>query len=418
MKTIMMGAGVVGATMAYFLAKEGHEVTVVERAEGPARETSYQNAGLLAVAHSGAWASPRAPATMIRSLFDKNAALIVRPRIDIGMWLWGLKFLRNCTAARFRANTVRKLRICRYSERFMDELQAETGIEFDYVRKGLFYCFRDKAHFEEAAGATGLMTEQGVEIQVKTPDEVIAIEPGMATYRDTLVGALYCPTDGSGDARLFAERMAGMAADLGATFKYGHAIKGLKASGDEIEAVVTDRGEFTADQYVLSCGSYSPFISRTVGVKLPIYPVKGYTIDHPCDESHLTPEVGGVDEDVLVAWGKFGNTFRVGGKAEFAGYDQGFKDKNFTAILETAKRMYPNACDWSKPSYWACLRPMTPDGPPIFGTARHKNLWFNTGHGHIGWTMACGSARIVADMMVGREPAIDLEGLTLGGGRY
>ncbi|MBT6118800.1 MAG: D-amino acid dehydrogenase [Rhodospirillaceae bacterium] len=418
MKTIIMGGGVVGMTMAYFLAKDGHEVTVIERNEAAGRETSFQNAGLIATAHSSAWASPRSPGILIRSLFDKNAALVVKPRIDFQMMGWGLKFLRECTAERFRVNTLRKLRICKYSEQFMPEVAAETGIEFHHLTKGLFYCFRDQAHFDEVSKGPNLLAENGVEIQVLTPDEMIALDPAFAPYKGTVVGALYCPTDGSGDARIFTEKMAEHAQAKGAKMEYNTAIKALRANASEIEAVITDKGEFTADNYVLSCGAYSPLISKTVGVPLPIYPVKGYTADFPCDEGHDTPEIGGVDEDVLVAWGKFGDRFRVGGKAVFAGYDTGYKPSDFTAILNTAKAIFPNSCDWTKPSYWACVRPMTPDGPPIFGTAKYRNFWLNTGHGHIGWTMACGSARIVADMMLDRKPAIDIEGLTLAGNRY
>ena len=204
-----------------------------------------------------------------------------------------------------------------------------------------------------------------------------------------------------------------MAAALGVEFRYDTEIRGLRADGTAIEAVITDKGEYRADNYVLSCGAHSPIVARTVGLRLPIYPIKGYTASFPCDDSHQTPEVGGVDEDVLVAWGKFGNTLRVGGKAEFAGYDTNFRPKDFEAIVAAAKRFFPNGCDWTRPSYWACLRPMTPDGPPIFGTGRHRNLFLNTGHGHIGWTMALGSARILADIMAGREPGIDLDGLLL-----
>ncbi|MGH6952973.1 MAG: D-amino acid dehydrogenase [Alphaproteobacteria bacterium] len=415
MKAIVMGAGVVGVTTAYFLAKDGHEVTLIERQPAAAQETSFQNMGLLAVAHANAWASPRAPMILLKSLWDKDAALILHLRPDPRLWLWGLKFLRECTAERFRVNTLRKLRICRYSHEVMNELKRETRIAFDDLQKGLLYAFRDRAHFEQAASASSFMRENGVRLEVKTPSEIAAIEPAFEQVKDKLVGALYCPTDGSGDARLFSEQLAKLCGRMGVQFRYGTTVTALRANSERIEAVVTDKGEFTADQYVLSLGAYSPFVSRTVGVRLPIYPIKGYTASFPIEGRNVTPVVGGVDEDLLVAWGKFGQTFRVGGKAEFSGYDTGFKPSDFTAILKTAKDLFPNACDWTKPKYWACLRPMTPDGPPILGAAKYKNFHLNTGHGHIGWTMGCGSARIAADLVEGKTPAIDMDGLLYEG---
>ena len=419
MRVLVMGAGVVGMTTAYYLAKDGHEVTVVDRQPDAAMETSYQNAGLLAVAHAFAWASPRSPKILMQSLWDKNAALIFRLNLDLRMYLWSLQFLKNCTAERFKINTLRKLRICHYSQQMMDELRRDVSLSFDDLKKGLLYAFRDQAHMDQAAAASKLLADNGVKIEVKGRDEVVRIEPAFAPNKDKYVGALYCPTDESGDARVWTRKLAALAAEKGTKLVYNTAVKGMRADGDRIAAVVTDKGEMTADCYVLSLGSFSPQVARTVGVSLPIYPIKGYTASFPCDSRHLTPAVGGVDEDLLVAWGKFGNTLRVGGKAEFAGYDTSYKPSDFQAILATAREIFPNGCDWNaKPDYWACARPMTPDGPPIFGAAKYRNLQINTGHGHIGWTMACGSARICADLVQGRAPAIDMEGLTLAGGRY
>lgn len=413
-----MGGGVVGVTTAYYLAKDGHDVTVIERQPELAMETSFQNAGLLAVAHAFAWASPRAPKILLRSLWDKDAALIFRLGLDPRLYLWSLKFLKNCTAERYRVNTMRKLRICKYSEQLMAQLKSDLKLEFDDLQKGLLYMFRDQAHMDQAAAASKFLTDNGIKLELKNRDEAARIEPAFEPVKQLYVGALYCPTDASGDARIFTHKIGAEAAKLGVKFQYGTNVKGMRAGNGKIEAVVTDKGEFTADNYVLSLGSFSPQISRSVGVDLPIYPIKGYTVSFPCNDSNLTPAVGGIDEDLLVAWGKYGDTFRCGGKAEFAGYKTDFKPSDFSAILKTAREMFPNACDWSKPSYWACLRPMTPDGPPLFGTAKYANLHLNTGHGHIGWTMACGSARMAADMIQGKKPEIDMEGLTLDSGRF
>jgi D-amino-acid dehydrogenase len=419
MKVIVMGAGVVGATTAYYLAKDGHEVTILDRQDKPAMETSFQNAGLLAVAHAFAWASPRAPKVLLRSLWDKNAALIFRLNLDLRMYLWSAKFLRNCSIERYKRNTLRKLRICQYSQQMMQEMRTKVSVRFDDLQRGLLYMFRHQAHMDMWTNAANFMTANGVKLEAKTRDEVARIEPAFEPVKHLYVGGFYCPTDESGDARVWTEKMVELAKAAGAKLELGATIRRLKADGSKITGVVTDKGERTADCYVLSLGSFSPHIARSVGVDLPIYPIKGYTAAFPCNDGHLTPMAGGVDEGLLVAWGKFGDTFRVGGKAEFAGYDTSFKPSDFSAILRTAREIFPNACDWSaQPRYWACLRPMTPDGPPIFGTAKYSNLHINTGHGHIGWTMACGSARICADLVQGKKPAIDMEGLTHEGRDY
>ena len=413
MKTIVIGGGVVGVTTAYYLAKAGHEVTVIERQPYAACETSFANAGLITAGHAAAWASPRAPMMLLRSLWQADAALSFRPSLDPRMWAWCLRFLANCTAARFRVNTLRKLRLCMYSREVMAALREETNIAYDRSSRGILYLYRDADHFERSARDLSLLADGGVGLEVKDPAESCRIEPALEPVRNKIAGAVYCPTDESGDACLFTRNLAKICEGLGATMRYRTAVLGLKATGDAVEAVVTDNGKLSADAYVLAAGSYSPRLARTIGVRLPIYPVKGYTVTVPIDGHEGAPAVGVIDEDNLVAFARRGDRLRIGGKAVFSGYDTSYAPRDFEAIFKTAKELFPDGGDYDRPDLWACLRPMTPDGPPIMGRERYRNLFFNTGHGSTGWTMACGSARITADLIAGQRPDIDLDGLTI-----
>lgn len=412
MRTIILGGGVIGVTTAYELAKEGHEVTVLERQSSAAAETSYANAGLIAPGHATAWASPSAPVTLLKSLVRDDTALRLRFTIDPRMWLWGIHFLRNCTTARNRANTLAKLRLCFYSQEALKALRGETGIAYEALTKGVLYLYRDPENFEKGVNHMAFLRDHGHRQEVVDRDRCIRIEPALEAVRGEIAGAVYGAADESGDCRLFTQNLARIAEEKGVAFDYDTTVKGLRASGDLIDAVVTDRGELSADNYVLALGSYSPFVVRSLGIKLPIYPVKGYSLTIPIDGHNGAPSVGVIDEDHLVAFACLGDRLRATATAEFTGYDTSHKADDFKAMLRIARGLFPEGGDYDKPEYFACLRPMTPDGPPVLGKGRHRNLFFNTGHGHIGWTMACGSARVVADIISGRKPDIDLKGLT------
>ena len=413
MNILVMGSGVVGVTLAYYLAEAGHRVTVVDRAEGPARESSYANAGLIAPGHSFAWASPRAPGLLLRSLWRRDLAFRLRLRLDPQLIAWGLRFLRECPAGRARANTLRKLALCRYSQAKLAELRAATGIAYARHAKGLLYLYRDPAHFEAGAANMALLADHGQPVEVIDAKRCLEIEPALAAIADDLAGAVYCPSDESGDSHLFTEGLAEKCRERGVEFRFGVTVRGLAAAGDEIEAVATDTGEMRADLYVLSLGSYSPLIARTAGIRLPIYPVKGYSMTVPVTDPEAAPTVGGVDEEALIAYCRLGERLRLTATADFAGYDTGHRPADFAHMTRAGRAIFPRGIDFDRPSCRACLRPMTPDGPPILGPGRHRNLFFNTGQGHMGWTMAAGSSRIVADLIAGREPEIDIDGLTI-----
>lgn len=415
MRVIVLGAGVVGVTAAYELARDGHEVTVIDRLDQAASETSYANAGLIAPGHSYTWSSPRAPRILLKSLTDRSQALVFRPSLDPKLYLWSLQFLRNCTAERARENTKRKVRFCSYSQEQLDKVIEDTGIAYDGLKGGLLYLYRKQASFERGAKNTRVLSEEGLDLRAISADEAAQIDPALAASKDKFAGAIYCPSDGSGDARLFTRNLAAYCTEkLGVKFHYGTEITDFDTAGDRIRGVITDKGRMDADEYVLALGVFAPRFARKLGVRLPIYPIKGYSVTLPIHEGHDAPAIGGVDEDNLTAYARFGNRMRVTATAEFAGFDKSHRPEDFRHMLGAVRELFPNGADYGKPDYWAGLRPMTPEGTPIFGRGgRYANITFNVGHGHMGWTMAAGSARITADIVKRSRPSYSPDGMTV-----
>lgn len=415
MTTIVLGAGVIGVTTAWELAKTGRAVTVIDRETGPALATSFANAGLVAPGHALTWASPRAPRILFKSLYRDDQALRLKLTADPHMWAWCLRFLMNCTAERARTNTLRKLRLCAYSQQSLQALVAETGVEYDAVRRGLLYVYRDAAALERGMANMAILREGGQHMEALDGAGVARIEPAFETSRTPVAGGVYCPGDESGDAHKFTSALADRCQAAGVQFRYGATVVGLDADGDRVTGVLlADGNRIEADEVVLALGCWSPQLGRKLGLSIPVYPVKGYSATVPIGERNAAPIVGGVDENNLVAWCRMGDRLRLTATAEFTGYDTSHRPSDFASMLGAARDLFPDAGDYDQPSYWACLRPMTPEGTPIFGRGRHRNLWLNTGHGHMGWTMACGSARIVADLMAGRRPDIDTIGMMYG----
>ena len=413
MRIVVLGGGVIGVTTAYYLAADGHEVVVLDRQKTVGQETSFANAGLVAPGHVHAWASPKAPMILLKSLFREDTALRFRLKADPRMWAWSLRFLANCTAARNRANTLRKLSLCLYSVRILDELRREAALEFDRTAEGLLYLYRDPAHFRAGIANMAMLNENGSTLQAVDPERIVELEPQLASAKGSLAGAIYAPTDESGDCLKFTERVAVAAVGHGVVFMFDHDIREIETAGGRVTGVMTDKGRIQGDAYVMALGSYSPLLARGMGLNLPVYPVKGYSVTLPIEEHAGAPVIGGVDEANLVAYARLGDRLRLTATADFAGYDTSYDAGHFAGMLRVARDLFPNAAAYDKPSYWACLRPMTPDGPPILGRCRVNNLYLNTGQGHMGWTMAAGCARIVADIVSERKPALDIAGLTL-----
>jgi D-amino-acid dehydrogenase len=413
MRVAVLGAGVVGVTTAYELARDGHEVTVIDRLSEAAGETSFANAGLIAPGHAYTWSSPKAPRILLRSLFDDSQALRFKPSLDPRLWSWSWKFLMNCTAEKARTNTKRKVRLCRYSQERLEGIVADTGVEYHGLAGGLLYLYRKPESFARGSANTRILSEEGLELRAVSPDEAARIDPALASVKNKFAGAVYCPSDGSGDARVFTQNLARHCAEkLGVKFMFDTEVKGFETSGDRIARVTTSKGSVAADEFVLCLGVFAPDFDRRLGVSLPVYPIKGYSVTMPVEASNLPPTVGGVDEDNLVAYARFGDRMRVTATAEFAGFDRSHKPGDFRHMLAAIRDIFPNGADYARPQYWAGLRPMTPEGTPIFGRGgRFANMVFNVGHGHMGWTMSAGSARITADIVRRTKPGFDPAGM-------
>jgi len=413
MKAVVLGAGVVGVASAYFLAKAGCEVTLLDRRDTVAAEASAVNAGAIAPGHSFSWASPRAPMILFESLFVEHKALKLHftKLLDPALVSWGVRFLRECTRERAERNTLIKLRLCQYSQQVLDGLVEKEGIDYDRGDHGMLYLYRDSKKLQAGMTQMQLLIDHGQEMEFLDADGCARVEPALEPVKQKLAGAIYATTDSTGDPVKFTGKLATLVQSMGGILRLGTTIKGLTATGDTIESVMTDKGIITGDLYVLALGSYSPVISQTVGVKLPIYPVKGLSITAPLLNERLAPRAGGVDEDLLVGWSRMGDRLRMTSTADFTGYDTRINRKDYSTIFATARSLFPEAADYDKAELTSGLRPMTPGGPPIIGRGKHANLWYNTGHGHMGWTMACGSGRIVADLICGAEPEISMSGL-------
>jgi D-amino-acid dehydrogenase len=412
-RVLVLGGGIAGVTAAYFMARDGHEVTVVEAQAALGLDATSGNAGIIAPGHSFAWASPRAPRMLWRSLLGHETAIRMRLKPDLRLYTWGLRFLRECTAARARRNTLIKLRLCQYSQGLTDEIARTEGIAYQAVSRGALYLYRDPAELEAGVKKMALLAEHGQKQEVLDAAGVARLEPAFEPVQHKIAGAVRDLTDSSGDSRIFTEALARVARDKhGLTVRFDTSVTALEADGDRVRAVLTTRGALTADVYVLALGVSAPLVARSIGVRLPVYPAKGYSSTFPIKDGGRAPTIPGVDEQWLVGWSRLGTRLRLTSTAEFAGYDRSWTPRDFNNILRFARDIFPDAADWDRGEYRACLRPLTPDGPPVLGYGRHRNLLFNAGHGHMGWTMACGTGRIVADLLAGRRPALDLEGLS------
>jgi D-amino-acid dehydrogenase len=411
MKILVLGAGIAGVTTAYELNRDGHDVTVIDREREAASFTSYANAGLFAPGHAYSWSSPAAPKILLRSLWRNDQALHFRPTLDPAFWSWMWKFWRQCKAERTALNTMRKARLCLYSLDVFHETLRRAPVAYDGRQGGLLYFYRTQAAFDSAATRSQMLRDVCCDIRILDRAQVIETDPALAPVQDAITGALYAPKDESGDCRLFARNMTTWLEERGVCFQFKTEIRTIETGGDSVTGVMTNHGRETADAVVLCLGVYSPHLVRDLGIRLPIYPVKGYSITVPIAGANNPPKIGGVDEENLVAYANYGNRLRATATAEFSGYGRDHQPTDFAHMVGTMRALFPSGADWSRIEYWAGLRPMTPEGTPILGRARYRNLWLNTGQGHMGWTMSHGAARITAELIAGRTPAIPLDGM-------
>jgi D-amino-acid dehydrogenase len=412
-KVIILGSGVIGVTTAYYLARAGHEVVVVDRQAEPAQETSFANAGEVSPGYSSPWAGPGVPVKAIKWLLMRHGPLVIWPKLDPVMWWWMLKLLRNCTAERYAINKSRMIPIAEYSRDCLRALRAETGIKYDERSQGTLQLFRKQKQLDGTGDDIAVLKQYGVPYEVLDPAGCIAAEPGLAASTVKFVGGLRLPQDETGDCHMFTQALAKEAAKLGAQFKFNTGIERLVAEGDEITGVVTSAGLLQADAYVAALGSWSPRMLKPIGIPVPVYPVKGYSITVPVIDADGAPVSTVMDESYKVAITRLGNRIRVGGTAEISGYSASLDAARRATLDHSMTDMFPRGGDLGKATFWCGLRPMTPDGPPVIGATRYSNLHLNTGHGTLGWTMACGSGRALADMISGRKPDIDVSELTV-----
>jgi D-amino-acid dehydrogenase len=413
MRLLVVGAGIIGVTTAYELACRGHEVQVIDREAGETRATSDATAGLIAPGHSFAWASPAAPKELLKSLFTSDTSIRVRPRFDPELISWGLKFLRECTPSRAHTNTLAKLRLAQRSQQLFNRIVTEEGMDFKPSVGGVLYLYRDEAGLRRAVEHGRIMRDHGQQQNVVSRDELLHLEPALANSRVSFVGAVHDATDASGNPAMFASEIRKRCEEMGVRFTFDTAIQAIRSDRDRVTGLSSGKSDFLADGYILAGGPDSARLARTVGTHLPVYPAKGYSMTAPVNTGAVAPKLGGIDEKSLVAWSRFGDQVRMSATAEFSGYSLDYSDKDFSNILKAGEELFPGVLDYNRASYKVGLRPMTPDGPPIIGAGSQRNLYFNTGHGHLGWTMACGSAEMLADVIEGKPSTLQQDAYAL-----
>ncbi len=413
MKVIVLGSGVIGVTSAWFLAAAGHEVTVVDRQAAPALETSYANAGEVSPGYSAPWAGPGVPIKAIKWLLMHHRPLVIRPHLDMHLIRWGLAMLRNCTAARYELNKGRMVRLAEYSRDCLRELRAATGVRYDERMQGTLQLFRTQKQLDGTAADIEVLERYGVGHELLDGAGCIRHEPALARVRGKFVGGLRLPGDETGDCFKFTQNLAALAAQRGVQFRQDTTIERLAASGGRVSGVVTSAGTLAADACLLALGSHSPALLAPLGIRLPVYPVKGYSITVPITDAGGAPESTVMDETHKVAVTRLGDRIRVGGTAELAGYTLKLHEARRRTLEHVVTDLFPAGGDVSRAEFWCGLRPMTPDGTPVVGGTKLANLYLATGHGTLGWTMAAGTGRVMADLISGRKPGIDLDGLTI-----
>jgi D-amino-acid dehydrogenase len=413
MRILVMGGGVIGTTSAYYLARQGFEVVVVDRQNGPALETSFANAGQVSPGYASPWAAPGVPLKAIKWLLQRHAPLAIKATQHLDQYLWMAQMLRNCTASRYALNKERMVRLSEYSRDCLDELRQETGIAYEERLLGTTQLFRTQAQLDNAAKDIAVLESSGVPFELLDRAGIAKVEPALAPVCGTLAGALRLPNDQTGDCQMFTTKLAEMAQSLGVEFRFGQGIERLDAVGDRINGVWLDGKLESADQYVVALGSYSPALLKPLGLRLPVYPLKGYSLTVPITDPGRAPTSTILDETYKVAITRFEQRIRVGGMAEIAGFDLSLNPRRRDTLEMIVNDLYPGGGDLQRADFWTGLRPATPDGTPIVGATPYRNLFLNTGHGTLGWTMACGSGRFLADIMGKRLPQISADGLDI-----
>lgn len=414
MKVAVLGSGVIGVASAWYLSKAGHDVVVIDRQAQPAMETSFANAGEISPGYSSPWAAPDVPMKALRWLFMRHAPLILHPRLDLATLRWLTALLMNCTDGAYRRNKSRMVRLAEFSRDQLIALRAETGIAYDERTQGTLQLFRKQKQLDGVAKDIAVLEHDGVPFEVLDAEGCIAAEPGLAGSDVPFVGGLRLPNDETGDCFKFTNVLADLLKARGVVFLNGRTIQGLEQENGRITKVSTDQGDVRADAFLVALGSYSPRMVAPLGVRLPVYPVKGYSITAPIIDNARAPVSTIMDESYKVAITRLGDRIRVGGMAEIAGFNDDLPLRRRATLEHSLTSLFPGSGDVGQASFWSGLRPMTPDGTPVIGPTAIPNLYLNTGHGTLGWTMACGSGHVIADIISSRPTAIRTDDLALG----
>jgi len=412
MKVIVLGAGLLGVTSAYFLREQGHDVVVIDRQATPAAETSFANGGQISVSHAEPWANPSAPLKVLKWLGKEDAPLLFRLRADMRQWLWGLQFLRECTPAKTKYNIEQIVRLGTYSRDTLQALRSAMGLHYDERTQGILHFYTNQKEFDSAEAPAAQMRELGCDRRVISADEAVRLEPALAHIRPQLAGATYTAEDESGDANQFARGLVEQCKKMGVEFLMSHTITALRTEGGAIEHVeATDsEGRFQrirGDAYVLAMGSLSPLYAKQVGIDLPIYPAKGYSVTMPVKDPTYAHQVSLTDDEFKLVFSRLGDRLRIAGTAEFNGYDRDLNRVRCEAIVRRTEELFPGAGDAEQAQFWTGLRPATPSNVPIIGRSKISNLFMNTGHGTLGWTHSCGSGKSIARIVSGQKPEVD-----------
>lgn len=409
MKVIVLGSGVVGTSSAWWLQAAGHEVVVIDREKGPAQETSFANGGQISVSYAEPWANPQAPLQLLKWMTKADAPLLFRPQFDWRQWVWGLAFLRECLPSRLAPNIRAMVRLAQYSHDTLKQMRQELGIEYDHLEKGILNFYRDQEAFDGSQKAADVMRDFGVDRRVISADEVVAIEPALAPHRDTIVGGDYTKDDESGDAHKFTKALADKAAEKGVSFMFSTRITRMICANGRASAVevIRDDGSYdtiTGDAFVVSLGSFTPQLVRPLGIHCLIYPTKGYSASFPVTDPARAPSVSLTDSRNKVVFSRLGNTLRMAGTAELSGYSRHLSDVRCQRMTDLARELFPDVLDFEQVKYWTGLRPSTPSNVPLIGRSRVPNVYLNSGHSTLGWTMGPGSGRAIADVVSEKTP--------------
>lgn len=412
MRVIVLGSGVIGVASAYYLAQQGAEVTVLDRQSGPAEETSFGNAGQISPGYSTPWAAPGIPFKAVKWMFQHHAPLAIN--LDGSMWQlqWMAQMLKNCNPQSYAVNKERMMRVAEYSRDCLRELRKDTGINYENRAKGTLQLFRKEAQMEAVQRDISVLQECGVSYELLNGNELGRVEPALANAQDKLVGGLHLPNDETGDCYLFTNALAQIAKELGVNFQFNQNVEKLIVEGDEIKGVQVNGKVLTADRYVLAFGSYSRDFLKPLDLQLPVYPVKGYSLTIPIADPAFAPQSTVLDETYKIAITRFDQRIRVGGMAELSGFNLGLNEDRRATLQMVTQDLFPGG-DMAQASFWTGLRPMTPDSTPIIGATRFKNLFLNTGHGTLGWTMACGSGKLISDIVLNHKTEISTDGLSI-----